>query len=115
RAGWSKSCADFICSRKHIQAPAGRSGRGYAEAVRRRAREGGLMDLRVYADTDALAVAAAELFRSRVAAMPALAMAVPAGRTPRQMYALMRAQQVSAPVDFTRMRVFCVDELCPPA
>ena len=73
------------------------------------------MDLRVYADTDALAVAAAELFRSRVAAMPTLAMAVPAGRTPRQMYALMRAQQVSAPVDFTRMRVFCVDELCPPA
>jgi len=31
------------------------------------------------------------------------------------MYALMRAQQTSAPVDFTRMRVFCVDELCPPA
>jgi glucosamine-6-phosphate deaminase len=73
------------------------------------------MELRVYADAEALAAAAAELFRARVGATPALAMAVPAGRTPRRMYGLMRAQQALAPVDFSRMRVFCVDELCPPA
>ena len=73
------------------------------------------MELRVYADAEALARAAAELFRARVVARPDLAMAVPAGRTPRRMYALMAAQQPASPVDFTRMRVFCVDELCPPA
>jgi len=37
------------------------------------------MKLLVYADADALAAAAAELFRARVAATPELAMAVPAG------------------------------------
>lgn len=73
------------------------------------------MELRVHADAEALAGAAAELFRERVAAKPDLAMAVPAGRTPRRMYALMAVQQGVAPMDFTRMRVFCVDELCPPA
>jgi glucosamine-6-phosphate deaminase len=50
-----------------------------------------------------------------VAAKPDLVMAVPAGRTPRPMYARLRELQVDAPVDFSRMRVFCVDELCPPA
>jgi glucosamine-6-phosphate deaminase len=74
-----------------------------------------LMDVRVYPDAEALAGAAAELFRARVRARPDLAMAVPAGRTPRRMYALMQEQQAHAPVDFTRMSVFCVDELCPPA
>ena len=73
------------------------------------------MDVHVFADAEALAVAAAELFRARVAATPGLAVAVPAGRTPRRMYALMHALQADAPVDFTRMRVFSVDELCPPA
>ena len=73
------------------------------------------MELRVYADAEALAAAAAELFRARVGAKPHLAMAVPAGRTPRRMYALMQEQQRGAPVDFSRMRVFCIDELCPPA
>ena len=73
------------------------------------------MELRVYADAEALAAAAAELFRARVRANPALAMAVPAGRTPRRMYALMQTRQTSSPVDFSRMQVFCVDELCPPA
>ena len=73
------------------------------------------MDLRVFADGEALAAAAAELFRVRVTATPTLAMAVPAGRTPRRMYAVMQARQAGAPVDFTRMRLFCVDELCPPA
>jgi glucosamine-6-phosphate deaminase len=73
------------------------------------------MDLRVFEDAEALAVAAADLFRARVAATPELVMAVPAGRTPRRMYALMQTRQAVAPVDFTRTRVFCVDELCPPA
>jgi glucosamine-6-phosphate deaminase len=69
----------------------------------------------VVPDAEALAVAAAELFRARVRARPALSMAVPAGRTPRRMYGVMKAWQTTAPVDFTRMRLFCVDELCPPA
>jgi glucosamine-6-phosphate deaminase len=73
------------------------------------------MELRVAPDAEALAEAAAALFRARVAARPTLAMAVPAGRTPRRMYALMEARQRDEPVDFSRMRVFCVDELCPPA
>lgn len=58
---------------------------------------------------------AARLFRDRVRANPELAMAVPAGRTPRRMYGLMRALQAEAPADFGAMRVFSVDELCPPA
>lgn len=73
------------------------------------------MEVRVHEDGEALAAAAAELFRRRVAARPELRMAVPAGRTPRRMYALMETRQAVAPVDFSRMRVFCVDELCPPA
>jgi 6-phosphogluconolactonase/glucosamine-6-phosphate isomerase/deaminase len=73
------------------------------------------MDLRVFEDAEALASAAADLFRARVTATPELVMAVPAGRTPRRMYALMQTRQAVAPVDFTRTRVFCVDELCPPA
>jgi glucosamine-6-phosphate deaminase len=73
------------------------------------------VELRVYADADALAHAAAELFRARVTARPDLAVAVPAGRTPRRMYARMEELQASAPVDYSRMQLFCVDELCPPA
>jgi glucosamine-6-phosphate deaminase len=73
------------------------------------------MELRVCPDAETLAAEAAELFRARVAARPDLAMAVPAGRTPRRMYARMQARQAQAPVDFRRMSVFCVDELCPPA
>ena len=42
-------------------------------------------------------------------------MAVPAGRTPRRMYGVMQEIQRTEPVDFSRMRVFSVDELCPPA
>ena len=66
-------------------------------------------------DAEELAERAAALFRDRVRAQPALAMAVPAGRTPRRMYHRMRALQVTDPVDFGAMRVFAVDELCPPA
>lgn len=69
----------------------------------------------VFPDAEALAGGAASLVRERVRAKPDLAMAVPAGRTPRRMYALLRSLQAGAPVDFSRLRVFSVDELCPPA
>jgi glucosamine-6-phosphate deaminase len=61
-----------------------------------------------------LADGAAGLFRERVQANPELAMAVPAGRTPRRMYARLQELQAKSPVDYSRMRVFSVDELCPP-
>jgi len=73
------------------------------------------MRLVIVADAEALAVAAAELLRQRVRDNPELAVAVPAGRTPRRMYALLRDLQARDPVDFSRLQVFSVDELCPPA
>jgi len=73
------------------------------------------MRLVVARDAEQLAEMAAELFRDRVRARPELAMAVPAGRTPRRMYRVLQALQATAPVDYSRMRVFSVDELCPPA
>lgn len=66
-------------------------------------------------DHDELADIAADVFRARLRARPDLAMAVPAGRTPRRMYARLAALQARLPVDYSRMRVFSVDELCPPA
>src|SRR2546428_4434593 len=66
-------------------------------------------------DADELAEIAADVFRDRVRARPDLAMAVPAGRTPRRMYARMAALQARDPVDYAKMRIFSVDELCPPA
>src|SRR5712691_11258225 len=73
------------------------------------------MRLVIARDAGQLAEMAAELFRDRVSARPQIAMAVPAGRTPRRMYGVLRALQATAPVDYSRMRVFSVDELCPPA
>ena len=73
------------------------------------------MRLVVARDPDELAAVAADLFRARLREQPGLAMAVPAGRTPRRMYARLVELQASDPVDFRRMRVFSVDELCPPA
>jgi glucosamine-6-phosphate deaminase len=73
------------------------------------------MRLEVVADPDALAGAAAVLLRARVEAKPDLAVAMPAGRTPRRMYERLRALQAEAPLDYSRVRVFAVDELCPPA
>ncbi|OLE38466.1 MAG: hypothetical protein AUG00_05250 [Candidatus Rokubacteria bacterium 13_1_20CM_2_70_7] len=73
------------------------------------------MRLIVFREAEELAATAAALVRERVGAKPDLAMAVPAGRTPRRMYALLRKLQATAPVDFSRLRVFSVDELCPPA
>lgn len=73
------------------------------------------MQVVVARDADELAELAADLFRERVRARPDLAMAVPAGRTPRRMYARLAALQARDPIDYSRMRVFSVDELCPPA
>ena len=73
------------------------------------------MKVVVFRDAAELAAAAATLFRERLTARPDLAMAVPAGRTPRRMYARLRDLQAREPVDYGRMRVFSIDELCPPA
>ena len=73
------------------------------------------MQVLIARDADELAEVAADLFRERVRARPDLAMAVPAGRTPRRMYARMAALQARHPVDYAKMRIFSVDELCPPA
>ena len=73
------------------------------------------MNLVVTAGATELAEAAAALVRARLSAKPDLVMAVPAGRTPRPMYEALRRLQERAPVDYSRMCVFCVDELCPPA
>ena len=73
------------------------------------------MQVLIAADADELADIAADAFRGRVRARPDLAMAVPAGRTPRRMYARMAARQHVEPGDYSRMRVFAVDDLCPPA
>lgn len=73
------------------------------------------MDLIVCRDAGELAGCAAGLFRERLDAKADLVMAVPAGRTPRRMYGLLRDAQRQSPVDFSRMQVFSVDELCPPA
>lgn len=64
---------------------------------------------------DELARRAAALFLDRLRARPDLAMAVPAGRTPRAMYAHLAETCAHDPSPFARMRVFAVDELCPPA
>lgn len=74
-----------------------------------------MLKLVVYRDAGELAEAAAGLVRERLRAKPDLAMAVPAGRTPRRMYAFLRETHAHSPVDFSSMRVFSVDELCPPA
>jgi glucosamine-6-phosphate deaminase len=73
--------------------------------------------MRVIACADAadLARQAADLFLDRLRGKPELAIAVPAGRTPRAMYGRLRAEHAGEPSAFSRMRVFEVDELCPPA
>ena len=73
------------------------------------------MRLIVVRDPDELAAVAADLWRARLRAKPDLVMAVPAGRTPRRMYARLAELQSRDPVDFSRMLIFPVDELCAPA
>ena len=67
------------------------------------------------ADAADLARRAADLFHDRLRGKPELAIAVPAGRTPRAMYGRLRTEHAADPSAFSRMRVFEVDELCPPA
>jgi glucosamine-6-phosphate deaminase len=67
------------------------------------------------ADTAELAERAAALWLDRLRATPTLAIAVPAGRTPRALYSRLRATHAADPARFSGMRVFAVDELCPPA
>lgn len=69
----------------------------------------------VHRDAEELAGEAAALLRARVRARPDLALAAPAGRTPRRMYERLRALQAASPVDYSRVRLFSIDELCPPA
>lgn len=73
------------------------------------------MELLVSRDAGELAEASARLFQERVKDKPELATAVPAGRTPRRMYGLLREARMRAPANFRAMQVFQVDELCPPA
>ena len=73
------------------------------------------MELVVCRDAADLARRAADHVQDRLRANPDRSMAVPAGRTPRLMYRLLAARCARGEVDFSRMRVFEVDELCPPA
>jgi glucosamine-6-phosphate deaminase len=73
------------------------------------------MDVVIARDAHDLAETAAATFRARLRERPELAVAVPGGRTPRRMYERLRDMQRLDPVDYSRMRVFAVDELCPPA
>jgi glucosamine-6-phosphate deaminase len=73
------------------------------------------VEIRLCSDRDTLARAAATVIRDRLRAKPNLAMAVPAGRTPRRMYTVLRDLHARAPLPFERMRVFSIDELLPPA
>jgi glucosamine-6-phosphate deaminase len=66
-------------------------------------------------DAGELAAVAADMFRARVRERPELAVAMPAGRTPRGMYQSLQALQARVPIDYSRIRIFSVDELCPPA
>src|SRR5437763_1461218 len=56
------------------------------------------MHVLIARDADELAEIAADVFRERVRARPDLVMAVPAGRTPRRMYARMAQLQARAPI-----------------
>ena len=76
-------------------------GSGYF--ARRRARgpeQNRCVQVVIARDADEVAEIAADVFRDRVRARPDLAMAVPAGRTPRRMYARMAALQARDPVEY---------------
>src|SRR5207249_10279475 len=73
------------------------------------------MHVLIARDADELAEIAADVFRERVRARPDLGMAVPAGRTPRRMYARMAVLQALDPIDYALVRVFSVDVRCAPA
>jgi glucosamine-6-phosphate deaminase len=73
-----------------------------------------LIDLIECADAHALARCAADLLVARIQAKPELAIAMPAGRTPRRMYGELATTHARGAVDLSGIRVFEVDELCPP-
>jgi glucosamine-6-phosphate deaminase len=73
------------------------------------------MELIVCEDAAELGRRAADAVVERVGERPTLAMGMPAGRTPRRMYAELAARRGPGRVDLSRVRVFAVDELCPPA
>jgi len=73
------------------------------------------MEVVACSDGADLARRAAELLVDRLGAKPDLAMAVPAGRTPRALYVHLAALFAADPSPLSRLRVFAVDELCPPA
>ncbi len=73
------------------------------------------MEVVACSDGPDLARRAAELLVDRLGAKPDLAMAVPAGRTPRALYRHLAALFAADPSPLSRLRVFAVDELCPPA
>ncbi|HEV8438288.1 MAG TPA: 6-phosphogluconolactonase [Methylomirabilota bacterium] len=66
-------------------------------------------------DAADLARRAGALLIDRLRAKPDLAVAVPAGRTPRVLYTHLATVHARDPSPFARIRVFAVDELCPPA
>jgi glucosamine-6-phosphate deaminase len=72
------------------------------------------MELVTCSDPADLARRAGGFLIERLQDKPDLVVAVPAGRTPRAMYAHLAASYAD-PSRFSRMRVFAVDELCPPA
>lgn len=73
------------------------------------------MELVVCSDAADLSRRAGALVTERLRARPELVMAVPAGRTPRAMYAHLAAMHAGDPSLFARQHVLAVDELCPPA
>jgi glucosamine-6-phosphate deaminase len=73
------------------------------------------VDLTVCDDATAMGAAAAAWLRERVSATPDLVLGAPAGRSPRPMYRALEALQATAPVDFSRLTVFAVDDLSAPA
>jgi len=72
------------------------------------------VELRVFADGEALAAGAAALWLDRLTVKPGLVMAVPAGRTPRPTSRRLRVEAARRGLSFAQSRVFAVDELCAP-
>jgi glucosamine-6-phosphate deaminase len=63
-----------------------------------------------FADAGRLAAAAADLVAARLAARPDLVAALPTGRTPRALYARLRARAAAGRLDASRLRAVGLDE-----
>lgn len=68
------------------------------------------MRLERFPDAEALAAAAADLVAARLAARPDLVVALPTGRTPRALYARLRALAAAGRLEASRMRAVGLDE-----